>query len=199
MDLYNASAWLHHPPQASTPLSSLHAQHEGRQSSTDDWKDRSSLAIDGPSPSVQPSLEMNDFTMDLPGEPFCLAPAHQSPRPISNAEADPSYAGPSSSATPLPSPPPPFFSHAYPSNYFLPSSVPGPYNAIAYGSWPSQSQLPLSNYSSLNGATTTSSAASSSSPQQQQQSSLAQQMMIEYDVSTEQAYPVLTLWKTAPP
>src|ERR1700722_1441210 len=88
---------------------------------------------------------------------------------------DPCLLGPSSSAS---SPPPPFYGHSYQNNFFLPSAVPGPYNAIAYGStWGNQSQLPLSNYSTLNGATTTTSANSSS--QQQPPPSPPQPMMIE--------------------
>jgi hypothetical protein len=68
MDLYNASAWLH--PQPTTPDSSQHAQHEGRQSSTDDWKDRPTPIGAGSPNSSQPNLDLSEFTMDIPGEQF---------------------------------------------------------------------------------------------------------------------------------
>jgi protein phosphatase 1 regulatory subunit 10 len=64
---------------------------------------------------------------------------------------------------------------ASPQNFYNQYVNPGffvqaPYNAMAYGTpWPSSNPVPLSNYSSLNGAT------SSSSQQQQQQSPQQQQ------------------------
>lgn len=72
-----------------------------------------------------------------------------------------------------------FFNNNANLNYLLSLSNPtsAAYNAIAYGntSWPStqQTQVPLSSYSSLNGATT-----STSAPQIQQQSSSAQQQQV---------------------
>ncbi|OCH85035.1 hypothetical protein OBBRIDRAFT_798581 [Obba rivulosa] len=66
-------------------------------------------------------------------------------------------------------------------NHFLPNT-PGPYNAVQYGTsqWAGSTpqQIPLSSYSTLNGATST--ASSSHQPQQQQpQQQQMQQMMID--------------------
>jgi hypothetical protein len=88
-----------------------------------------------------------------------------------------SASGSSSISSP---PPQPFYGNSFQANnFFLPSAVPGPFNAMAYGAgWSNQSsQVPLSNYSSLNGATTNS--AGSSSQQQHSQQSPPPQMMIE--------------------
>jgi hypothetical protein len=69
MDLYNgvASAWMHHQPSSTSDSSPQLTQHEG-QPSTDDWKDRSTPAVAVTSQSSQPSLDLSEFTMDLPGE-----------------------------------------------------------------------------------------------------------------------------------
>jgi protein phosphatase 1 regulatory subunit 10 len=173
MDLYNASAWLHHPPSP-VPDSSQHAQHEGRQSAANDWKEPSTATSGaGSSSDVQPSLDLSDFTLDIPGEQSLLEEIVWK-----HAENDVCRAGPSTSSSSNSSQP--FYGHAFQNNYFLPSTtVPGPYNAMAYGAtWGSQSHLPLSNYSSLNGATS----ASSSGSLSQQQSSSPQPMMIEYAI-----------------
>ncbi|EKM59537.1 uncharacterized protein PHACADRAFT_191906 [Phanerochaete carnosa HHB-10118-sp] len=63
-----------------------------------------------------------------------------------------------------------FYSFSHPSNYFL-ASTPG-YGAVPYttSSWPGTSTLPLSNYSSLNGATSTTSSQNQSSQQSPTQS-----------------------------
>ncbi|KAH0586990.1 hypothetical protein H2248_005812 [Termitomyces sp. 'cryptogamus'] len=136
-----------------------------------DWaKDRPSSA-----PAAQPDLDMSDFAAlsDLP-------PA------------------PATSTSSLSTSPQQFFS--YPShNYF---AVSAPFNTMAYGSssWPStQSHVPLSNYSTLNGATTSatttasttaSASASSSQPQTQSKppsqtpSQLTQAMIIDPSLAT---------------
>jgi protein phosphatase 1 regulatory subunit 10 len=188
MDLYNASAWLHHPPSP-VPDSSQHVQHEGRQSAVDDWKEPSTAASGaGSSPDVQPSLDLSDFTLDIPGE-----------RSLSegvvwkHAENDVCHSGPSTSSASSISPSSqPFYGHAFQNNYFLPSApVPGPYNAMAYGAtWGSQSHLPLSNYSSLNGATSSATSSGSLSQQSQQQPPSPQPMMIEYAIRYLDLYPV---------
>ena len=62
--------------------------------------------------------------------------------------------------------PSPFFN--YPNNFFLPT-VPAPYNAMTYGSssWsPQPGQVPLSTYSTLNGATSSHSQAPPPQPSQ---------------------------------
>lgn len=93
-------------------------------------------------------------------------------------------------AAAVPSSPQSFYAPFQHSNFFATT----PYPTMAYGStWSSQNHLPLSNYSSLNGATTSSSSTQSSSQQQQPQQlpqpskqpsqqhpSTTQPMMIEY-------------------
>jgi len=74
--------------------------------------------------------------------------------------------------------------YPYQTGFFLPTSVPGPYNAMPYGSTWVNHSLPLSNYSSLNGATSVNSSMSTSQQQpqqqlQQQKPSSPQPMMIE--------------------
>jgi protein phosphatase 1 regulatory subunit 10 len=151
--MYN-SAWLHHQSNAE---SSQHSQlvHEGRLQ-TDTWKERTTpndQTGDSSSPSTQTTLDLSDFGL-------------------------PDITAPSSSSSSIPSPPPPFF--AYPGSFYLSASPPGPYNAVPYGSsWNPPSQVPLSNYSSLNGATTT-----MSSTQSQQQTLQPQQMMIDPSLTT---------------
>jgi len=193
MDLYSASAWLHHQP---TPLPDS-SQQEGTQSSPDDWKDRSTATAGlGSSPSAQPSLDLSEFTLDIPGEQFVETQCGKHLFDCQNREADDiSLTGPSTSTSSSSSQP--FYGHPYQNNFFLPSSVPGPYNAMAYGTtWGTQSQLPLSNYSSLNGATTTSSPSSSSQQpqqqQQQQQHPSPQPMVIEYVAISQKRFCHLT-------
>ncbi|KAG6918492.1 hypothetical protein DXG01_013852 [Tephrocybe rancida] len=87
---------------------------------------------------------------------------------------------PSGSSSSLSTTPQQFFSYP-PHSYF---TVQSPYNTMAYGSptWPTQSHVPLSNYSSLNGATTSSTPSSSSpasSSQPQQHSPQLQQHQIQ--------------------
>jgi protein phosphatase 1 regulatory subunit 10 len=75
------------------------------------------------------------------------------------------YPAPQTSSTSLTSSSP-FFN--YPNNFFL-SSVPSPYNAMGYGpsSWaPQPGQVPLSTYSTLNGATSANSQTPPSQPSQ---------------------------------
>ncbi|GJE84818.1 hypothetical protein PsYK624_008940 [Phanerochaete sordida] len=89
-------------------------------------------------------MDMNEFAMDLSGH----VPPSQSPTLQQQ------------------SPSAPYYSFQHPSNYYL-AGTPG-YGAVSYAtsSWPATPSLPLSSYSSLNGATTT----SSQSPPSQQPS-----------------------------
>jgi len=150
--MYNtAAAWL----QSSQNVHGVsHAQlSDGRPSSSTSWKEDTTGgdgAEVGTSASGQPSIDMNDFGIDLNAVP-------------SNSTA----MSPTSQA---------FYSHPYSQhNYFMP----GPFNAMPYGSmqWANQS-LPLSNYSSLDGAT--SAAPSSQSSSTPTQHSPPQSMMIEF-------------------
>ncbi|KAI6099139.1 hypothetical protein F5141DRAFT_1010544 [Pisolithus sp. B1] len=137
-------------------------------SSNDDWKDRStatssssSSGAGGSTTTAQPGLDLNDFGLgDIP-------------------------AGPSTSSSISP-PPQSYFPQSFPP-FYVPS-VPGPYNAMPYGaiSWSTQpTPLPLTTYSTLNGATS----ASQASTSQQQQASLPanstqSQMMIDPVLTT---------------
>ncbi|KAF9242941.1 hypothetical protein BU15DRAFT_43603 [Melanogaster broomeanus] len=111
-----------------------HVHVDGSPPSNDAWKDRptpngSAGGPGGISGTAQPSLDLSDFGLgDMPG--------------------------PSTSASISP-PPQSYYANPYQSYYL--STVPGPYNAMAYGamSWPQPTTLPLSSYSTLNGATST--------------------------------------------
>ncbi|KAI0276152.1 hypothetical protein BGY98DRAFT_935269 [Russula aff. rugulosa BPL654] len=145
MDVYsNASAWLQHSPtqvtQSSTAVQNDIADPQRPPSSTD-WKDRPPSASDSNGAStVSGNIDLHDFGLgDL--------------------------SAPQTSSTSLTSSSP-FFN--YPNNFFL-SSVPSPYNAMGYGpssmasSWaPQPGQVPLSTYSTLNGATSANSQTPSS-------------------------------------
>ncbi|KAG1753275.1 hypothetical protein EDB19DRAFT_1668370 [Suillus lakei] len=133
----------------------------GGTPSTDDWKEQSSPTNGAGGPpgttAQQPSLDLSDYTIgDLAG-----------PSTSSSISQPPAYYG-------------------GPFNPFYLPSVPGPYNAVPYGSmsWTNpQPHLPLSNYSTLNGATSTTSQQSSSqhqSPPTQPQ----QPMMIDPALTT---------------
>ncbi|PCH41543.1 hypothetical protein WOLCODRAFT_137458 [Wolfiporia cocos MD-104 SS10] len=133
------NAWL---PQTITDLT---VPSDGQHAASDDWKDPSpsAQAVAGTA-SVASAVDLNDFGL---GE----------------------ISGPSSSSSSVSTPPASFF--AFSQGYPYLSSTPGPYNAVAYGAsqWSNSSSLPLSSYSSLNGATSTSSQtqqpfASSASP-----------------------------------
>ncbi|OJA18350.1 hypothetical protein AZE42_00739 [Rhizopogon vesiculosus] len=130
----------------------------GGTPSTDDWKEQSSPTngVGGPAgaSAAQPSLDLSDYDL----------------------------AGPSTSSSI--SPPPAYYGGPF-TPFYLPS-VPGPYNAVPYGSmtWSNQpTHLPLSNYSTLNGATSTSTPSSQSSSSQHQ-SPTAQPMMIDPALTT---------------
>ena len=101
---------------------------------------------------------------------------------------NPFSTGPSSASALLSASPQAFYAQYQP-NYFM------PFQTMAYGtSWSTSNPVPVSNYSTLNGATTSSASASSSqqqnlqqtqpqqqqSHQQQQHPSSSQQMIIEY-------------------
>ncbi|KIJ70622.1 hypothetical protein HYDPIDRAFT_122657 [Hydnomerulius pinastri MD-312] len=152
-------------PQNVTDTQHVHV--DGRQTSNDDWKGRATPnggAGAGVSGTAQSTLDLSDFGLgDIPG--------------------------PSTSNSISP-PPQSYYAHPYQSYYV--SAVPGPYNAMAYGtmSWANQpTPLPLSSYSTLNGATTTSLPTSQGSTSQQQTSpqspALSQpQMMIDPALTT---------------
>lgn len=64
MDMYaNTSPWQQAQHQQNQFVDPLLAQHDGRPSSADTWKDRVGMG------NVQQGMDINDFTLgDLPGE-----------------------------------------------------------------------------------------------------------------------------------
>ncbi|KAG1767704.1 hypothetical protein EV702DRAFT_1146166 [Suillus placidus] len=134
----------------------------GGTPSTDDWKEQSSptngAGVPPGTTAQQPSLDLSDYTIgDL--------------------------AGPSTSSSI--SPPPAYYGGPF--NPFYLSSVPGPYNAVPYGSmsWTNpQTHLPLSNYSTLNGATSATSSQQSASQHQSPPAQNQQPMMIDPALTT---------------
>jgi protein phosphatase 1 regulatory subunit 10 len=187
MDLYSAPSWLQHQPQPQQHSPESH--HEGRPLSADAWKERASSAgttagvTQSPTTS-QTTLDLSDFTnlADVPGE-HVLPSAYMLYVTRSRDKAQVCDAYVRLAAIPHPtsvSPPAqPFFGSFQHNGFFLQSPT-ASYNVMPYGSsgWNQTPQLPLSNYSSLNGAT--SSAAGASQPQLSQQSPpQQQQMMIE--------------------
>ncbi|PFH50568.1 hypothetical protein AMATHDRAFT_75551 [Amanita thiersii Skay4041] len=150
MDPSLYTQWVQHSQLL--PESSQHAQHDARAPAAlvDDWtKDRStSTAQTGAVGSSHPAtttLDMSDFTLaDLGGS--------------------------STSTSSIASPTQSYFTSFPHSSYYLPAS----YTQIPYGASWSTVTVPLSNYSTLNGATSSSSSSSSppstsQTPQQQQQ------------------------------
>lgn len=170
MDVYsNASAWLQHSPtqvtQSSTAVQNDIADPQRPPSSTD-WKDRPPSASDSNGAStVSGNIDLHDFGLgDLSGKHRVHALMTRQLNVILNGP-DWVYPAPQTSSTSLTSSSP-FFN--YPNNFFL-SSVPSPYNAMGYGpssmasSWaPQPGQVPLSTYSTLNGATSANSQTPSS-------------------------------------
>ncbi|KAJ7179627.1 hypothetical protein C8R46DRAFT_1160152 [Mycena filopes] len=163
--------WLPQPHQPET-----HPAHHSPPPQQDWQKQQPPQTQPGPAsapstnpPHHQPTLDLSDFTTlgDLPG----LSAAHLRKNPRSN----PSPVA-STSSTSAASPPPPQSSF-YPFNAYYGTTSP------YYNQWssapPSQSPdpIPLSNYSTLNGATTTNAAPSA----QQQQ---PPQMMIDPALTT---------------
>lgn len=159
MDMYsNASAWMHQQPPSSSQLI-----HENQQlqsdglSHSDAWKDRSGAAS-----SSQQTLDLSDFDLGIPGEHISSNATQHRPATCSDEsrdvsdkaseEADTLPLAPSTSTSP---PPQSFYAHNtfQQQPYFL-HNGPSSYSFNA-GSWPNQpTSVPLSNYSSLNGATT---------------------------------------------
>jgi protein phosphatase 1 regulatory subunit 10 len=172
-------------------------QHEQRTSSNslDDWvKDRPNNPSNSTTSPPTLDININEFTTlgDLGGKLFIKTAYNMTMganilMDLSDIQA---------SSTNVPSSPQSFYAPFQHNNFF----VPAPYTTMAYGTtpWPTQNHLPLSNYSSLNGATTSltpSSSTQSSTLQQQQQQqppkqqsqqplqqhqSTPQPMMIEY-------------------
>ncbi|KAL4075571.1 hypothetical protein J3A83DRAFT_4356840 [Scleroderma citrinum] len=149
-------------PQNITDAQHVHV--EASLPSNDDWKDRATASTSaggstGLSGTTQPGLDLSDFGLG---------------------------AGPSTS-TSISSPSQSYYPPSYPS-YYVPS-VPGPYNAMPYTamSWTQSSPLPLSTYSTLNGATSASppTSQSSTSPHQSPPpTSASPQMMIDPILTT---------------
>ena len=173
-----SSSW---PP--SIPEQQQHAQHEQRAQPTsivDDWaKDRSnpipqSGSVASP-PMASPTIDMSDFTL---GGDFSGQSQHQ--LACFNSTC---FQGSANSSI-LSASPQSFYGQY---GYFMQS----PYNTMAYGSpWPPPAPVPVSNYSTLNGATTSSSPSSSTQSQQQpaqqplQQSPTTQQVQQQPHPST---------------
>ncbi|EIM85511.1 uncharacterized protein STEHIDRAFT_140135 [Stereum hirsutum FP-91666 SS1] len=176
MDMQYGNYWMQglQPPQGQQQADAL--EHDGQRAASAEWKEPSSSNGNGGA-SVQhpqsPPIDLSDFSLaDF------SAPQHS-----------PSLASPGG------------FFNVNPNtlnNYLLslhPSNTPT-YNAVSYGntSWSSQqTQVPLSSYSSLNGATT-----SASPPQISQQSSL-QQAVIDPALTTMQDPPSSSLNAYSPP
>ena len=169
MDVYsNASTWLQHSPTQvaqSSPSVQNDIADSQRPPSSNDWKDRSPSVSDSNGASaVSGSIDLHDFGLgDLSGKHRVHA---LMTLPYANPnEPDWVYPAPQTSSTSIAASSP-FFN--YPNNFFL-SSVPSPYNAMSYGSssWsPQPGQVPLSTYSTLNGATSANSHALPSQPSQ---------------------------------
>ena len=164
MDSSLYSSW---PP--SIPEQQQHVQHEQRAQPTpivDDWaKDRSnpipqSGSVASP-PMASPTIDMADFTL---GGDFSGQSQHESVCSRLSIYSQ----GPSNSSI-LSASPQSFYGQY---GYFMQS----PYNTMAYGSpWPPPAPVPVSNYSTLNGATTSSSTSSSTQSQQQPAQQTVQQ------------------------
>ncbi|KAH9049203.1 hypothetical protein EDB83DRAFT_2522756 [Lactarius deliciosus] len=139
MDVFsNASAWLQHSPTQISQSSQNDLADTQRPPSSTDWKDPSpSVSGSNGAPAVSGNIDLHDFGLgDL------SAPQTSSTSPST------------------------FFN--YPNNFFLPS-VSTPYNAMNYGptNWsPQPGQVPLSTYSTLNGATSSTSQSPSSQSSQ---------------------------------
>ncbi|KAH9059359.1 hypothetical protein EDB87DRAFT_1832175 [Lactarius vividus] len=139
MDVFsNASAWLQHSPTQISQSSQNDLADSQRPPSSTDWKDPSpSVSGSNGASAVPGNIDLHDFGLgDL------SAPQTSSTSPST------------------------FFT--YPSNFFLPS-VSTPYNAMNYGptNWsPQPGQVPLSTYSTLNGATSSTSQSPSSQSSQ---------------------------------
>ncbi|KAI9572421.1 hypothetical protein HD554DRAFT_2185406 [Boletus coccyginus] len=135
-----------------------HVHVDGAPPSNDGWKDRSAPNTIAGGAAAAPPLDLSDFGLgDIPGP---------------------------SSSTSISPPPQSYYAHPYQSFYV--STIPAPYNAMAYGSmsWPSSSApLPLSSYSTLNGATS-SSLSQPSTSQQQIASPTPPQLMIDPALTT---------------
>ncbi|KAL0581198.1 hypothetical protein V5O48_000786 [Marasmius crinis-equi] len=120
-----------------------------------------SLAADGQ--RARPTSAVDDWTKDR------STPSAATPGPSTSSSLDINDLISDIGATPSGSPPSSFYGFQTPSFY----SQPGPYNTMPYGSssWstPAQNSLPLSSYSSLNGATSSGSGSSSQMQHHQSQ------------------------------
>ncbi|KAL7281990.1 hypothetical protein ACG7TL_003457 [Trametes sanguinea] len=131
---YNSAAWLQ--TQQIPDLQSVSVHDERSAAGSNDWKDSAA--------SVQNGGDMNDFLGDIQGRP--------------NSDDDDAH---SVFATVQHTPTPPIPQSSNTFSLSIPPlvlSTSTPYNAVSYGNqWMPTPQLPLSSYSSLNGATSTSS------------------------------------------
>ncbi|GBE79086.1 hypothetical protein SCP_0202830 [Sparassis crispa] len=126
--------------------------HDGQHPANDDWKENTSVQ---PSAGSSQPMDLSDFVLGDMSVP-----------PASSSSLSSSSTG--------------YFA-TFPQQGFFLSTTPGPFNVVQYGSspWaPNSNQLPLSSYSSLNGATSASSSA------QQQSSSSNPTMMIDPALTT---------------
>lgn len=174
MEYSAGTSWLH--PQHVPDL------HDARTTTNDDWKEPSATMSAGAGPSgaqqQQQGMDLSDF---VGLEPIAGEPATQS-LPPGYANSQTLYACSGSSTTSsIPPSASSYFGFSNHGNYFL-SGDPVPSYAPTtqvYRGWtaaPPPPQLPLSSYSSLNGATST----TQSSPSQTHQTmSSPPQMMIE--------------------
>lgn len=173
---YTNGAWL----QQTVP--DLPVVPGGQHHANDDWKDPSSSVqgVSGTASVAGQGMDLSDFGLgDL--------------------------SVPSSSSSSVSTPSTSYF--GFPQQHFFLPSAPGSYNTVAYGTtqWSNPTpQLPLSSYSSLNGATSATSASSLSQQQQQQQqamSSAAQSpMMIDPALTLNgSASPPLQQYQHSPP
>lgn len=177
---YGPSAWLQqqHVPDVQSVHSTRPSQAQ------DEWKDPPSASGSSSSAAGQTGVDLSDFVLgDIPGEHASQHPPDTSALFYHRAvlcekgPTDSLITAPTPSTNSVPSQPSSFYT--FPQHNLFVSGAPGPYNAVPYGgshwvgSTPPQ-QLPLSNYSTLNGATST------TVPGSHPQPSSVSQLMIEY-------------------
>ncbi len=159
---FTNTAWLQPPTNPE-----LHSVHDERSSTTtDDWKEQAA--------SMQTS-SINDLLGDIQGEHDTIlqqTPDTSDAFSVSHHPQPHSHFPPVSS-TPTPSTTSPASTYYVSQQLYLAAAA--PFNGVQYGAtWPSSStqHVPVSSYSSLNGATSTSNHA-------QPQSQMSNSMVIE--------------------
>lgn len=155
--------------------------HDGRTTTNDDWKEVAASTSGAGSSGVQPSMDMSDFALGISGEQF--AHLNRSPQYLDLHPSDRRTAPSPTTTLPQQSQSSyyPFPQHP---NYFL-AGTPGTYSGLHYATptWPapvSNSHIPLSSYSSLNGATSSASTPMQSSQPASSSPPPPPQIMIEY-------------------